>query len=129
MVVALHPEIEDLGLHGGGSRDEMGVEEMENVLTDLGELRLHLGHVLSNGDHTLIVAPALILLLDGGDDSLGGPTGENHVLVGHGEQVALLHSKLLHFHAFGHLLHELHHLLVALCMLLQLHPVHILLTQ
>lgn len=47
VIIALHLEIEDLGLVGGGGGDEMGVEQAENVTTDGGELGVNLGAVVA----------------------------------------------------------------------------------
>jgi len=42
-----------------------------------------------------LVPAALLLLLDGGDDPPRGPAGADDVLVGDGQQVALLDSHLV----------------------------------
>ena len=41
-----------------------------------------------------LVPAALLLLLDGGDDPPRGPAGADDILVGDGQQVALLHREL-----------------------------------
>ena len=57
MLVSLHLEVEDLGVTGGGRGDEAGVEELEDSITDVGELGLDLGAVVTDdGDLVLIVA-------------------------------------------------------------------------
>ena len=128
VVIALHLEVEDVGLAGGGGGDEVGVEEVEDAGADLGELGLDLGSVVPDeGDVVVVLAP-LLLLLDGGDDAPRGAEGPDDVLVRHGEQVALLHREL----GGGgggedQLLHELDHLLVPLRLLRQLRQVHVLL--
>ena len=58
-IISLHFQIEDFALGGGGVGDEMGVEEGQDVLADLAELRLHLlpvllGHRLKVGKIRLI---------------------------------------------------------------------------
>ena len=60
-------------------------------------------------DHAEFVLTPLVflLLLYGRDDSPAGPSGTNHVLVGDGQQVPLLHGQL-HVH-LGHVLHRLDH--------------------
>lgn len=127
VVVALHLEVEDLGLGGAGGRDEVGVEEGEDAVADLGELGLDLAAVGPDGSGVGLVAPAFLLLLDGGDDPPGGPAGADDVLVGDGQQVALLDGELLPgagpAGGLGHALHELHHLLVPLRLLRQLRHV------
>jgi hypothetical protein len=41
----------------------------------------------------LVGTLGLLLLLDGGDDAPGGTAGTNNVLVGNGEEVALIDSE------------------------------------
>jgi hypothetical protein len=102
-----HLVVEDLGLAGSGRGDEVLVEDLEDILADLGELGLDLLPVrLDHGDLSL-VAFALLLLLDGGDDSPGCSSGTNDVLVGDGKEVSLLDSELLVGRSDG--LHVLDH--------------------
>ena len=61
--------VEDLGLSSGGGRNEVLLEDHEDVLTDLGELVLDLLPVGLDHDDLGLVALGLLLLLDGGDDS------------------------------------------------------------
>ena len=117
MVIALHLEIKDLGIAGDGGGDEPGVEELENAVADVGELGLDLGSVVTDRGDVVVVAAALLLLLDGGDDAPGGTAGADDVLVGDGEEVALLDGELLFIGGGGDLLDELDHLLVALGLL------------
>lgn len=64
-----HLVIEDLRLAGSGRGDEVLVQNVEDILADLGELALDLLPVaLDHGDLSLI-ALRLLLLLDGGDDA------------------------------------------------------------
>ncbi|GER27328.1 ribonuclease HII [Striga asiatica] len=127
MIVALHLQVEDLGVAAGGRSNEFGVEEPEDAVADVGELRLDLGSVTLDGGHVALVTAALLLLLDGGDDPPGGAAGAYDVLVGDGEEVALLHGELVAVNGADDLLHELHHLLVSLRLLRQLGHVHVLL--
>jgi hypothetical protein len=131
VVVTLHLEVEDLGLGGAGGGHEVGVEQREDAVADAGELGLDLGAVGADGGGVGLVAAALLLLLDGGDDPPRRPARSDDVLVGDGEQVALLDGELLPAaDATGglrHALHELHHLLVPLRLLGQLGHVHALL--
>jgi hypothetical protein len=131
VVVTLHLEVEDLGLGAAGGWDEVGVEEREDAVADAGELGLDLGAVGADGCGVRLVPAAFLLLLDGGDDPPRGPAGADDVLVGDGQQVALLHRELLP--AAGapgvarDALHELDHLLVPLRLLRKLGHVHALL--
>nr|POF23480.1 hypothetical protein CFP56_40057 [Quercus suber] len=119
--LALHLEVEDLGVTGGGRRDESGVKELEDSVTDVGELRLDLGFVVLDHGHMVLIAVALLLLLDRGDDAPRGLPRADHDLVRHGEKVSLLDSELFPLHHHQDLLHELHHLLVPLGLLGKLH--------
>ena len=133
VVVPLHLEVEDLGLGGAGGGDKVGVEEREDAVADAGELGLDLGAVGADGGGVGLVPAALLLLLDGGDDPPRGPAGADDVLVGDGQQVALLDGELLPAAGAArrarHALHELHHLLVPLRLLGELRHVHALLAR
>mmetsp|Transcript_54807 Transcript_54807/g.174130 ORF Transcript_54807/g.174130 Transcript_54807/m.174130 type:complete len:266 (+) Transcript_54807:336-1133(+) len=126
VVVALHLEVEHLGLARGGVRHEGRVQEGEDAGADLGELGLNLCAVLLDKLDVLVVALGLLLLLDGGDDAPGRAAGADHVLVGDGEEVALLDVELLVAGHLGHGLHVLLHLVVALGLLGELGHVHML---
>nr|POE86306.1 hypothetical protein CFP56_45915 [Quercus suber] len=115
--LALHLEVEDLGVAGGGGGDESGVKELEDSIADVGELRLDLGFVVPDHGHVVLVAAALLLLLDRGDDAPRFSPCADLVLVRHGEKVSLLDGELLDLHHRRDLLHELHHLLVPLGLL------------
>ncbi|BAT14387.1 Os11g0546750, partial [Oryza sativa Japonica Group] len=131
VVVALHLEVEDLGLGGAGGGDEVGVEQGQDAVADAGELGLDLAPVGADGGGVGVVPAALLLLLDRRDDPPRRAAGADDVLVRHGQQVPLLHRELLP--AGGaprrarHALHVLHHLLVPLRLLRQLRLVHALL--
>ena len=76
---------------------------------------------------TPISFPSVVFsIADGGDDSPRGSASFDHILVGHGEKVTLLHGEFLVVHRGGDLLHELHYLSVLLCLLRHLHHVHVL---
>jgi hypothetical protein len=109
--------VEDLGLAGGGVGDEGLVQDVEDVLADLLELELDLGTVLLDGGDVLLGALGLLLLLDGGDDAPGGTPGTNDVLVGDGQQVALVDGQLTA--ELCNLLHVGDHLIVTLGLLAQ----------
>lgn len=126
MVISLHLEIEDLGVAGEGRGDEARVEQLENTITDVGELSLDLGSVLADHGDVVVVAAALLLLLDRGDDAPGGTASSDHVLVSDREKVALLDGEFFLVGGGGDLLNELHHLLVALGLLGELRHVDVL---
>ena len=87
--------VEDLALASGGRGDEVLVQDVEDVLADLGELGLDLLAVGLDHRDLGLVALGLLLLLDGGDDAPRGTAGTNDVLVGDREKVALLDGELL----------------------------------
>ena len=86
--------IEDLRLATLGGGDKVLVQDFENVLADLGELGLNLAAVVLDKSDLLLVALALLLLLDAGDDAPRGTAGADDVLVGHGKEVALVDCEL-----------------------------------
>jgi hypothetical protein len=90
----LHLVVEDLGLARLSGRNQVLVENLKNVLADLGELVLNLLAVLLDVDDVSRVTLGLLLLLDGGDDPPRGTAGTDDVLVGDGEKVALLDSEV-----------------------------------
>jgi hypothetical protein len=82
--------VEDLGLARLGLGDERVVENVENILADLLELRLDLLSVVADGANVLLGALRLLLLLDRGDDSPRRTSRADHVLVGNGQKIALV---------------------------------------
>lgn len=107
--------VKDLGLASGGIGDEALVKNVEDVLADLLELSLDLLAVVLDGGDVLVGALGLLLLLNGGDDAPRGTAGADNVLVGNGEQVALVDGELAA--ELGNLLHVGDHLIVALGLL------------
>lgn len=107
--------VEDLGLASGSIGDESLVKDVEHILADLLELRLDLLAVVADGADVLLGALGLLFLLDGGDDSPRGTAGADDVLVGNGQEVALVDRQLAA--QLGHLLHVGHHLIIALGLL------------
>jgi hypothetical protein len=103
-----HLVVEDLGFAALGRGDEVLLEDLKDVLADLAELGLDLLTVLLDQADLGLVALALLLLLDGGDDAPGGTTSTDDVLVGDGKQVPLLDGQLLV--GGGNSLHVLDHL-------------------
>ena len=68
MAIALVLEVEDLGVVGGGREDESGIEELEDSIANVGKIGLDLGSIVVDHGDVVLVAVALLLLLDGGDD-------------------------------------------------------------
>jgi len=62
------------------------VEEFEDFVVDVGELDLDLGAVVADDDKVVL------LLLSRGNDVPRGVVCADHVLVGDGEEVALVHG-------------------------------------
>ena len=86
--------VEDLALASLGLGDEALVEDGEDILADLLELKLDLLAVLADDTDVLVGALGVLLLLDAGDDSPGSTTGADEVLVGDGKEVALVDCEL-----------------------------------
>jgi hypothetical protein len=86
--------VEDLALAGLGLGDEALVEDGENILADLLELKLDLLAVLANDTNVLVGALSLLLLLDAGDDAPRSTAGADDVLVGNGKEVTLVDCEL-----------------------------------
>jgi hypothetical protein len=90
-----HLVVEHLGLARGGRRDKVLLEHLKNVLADLGKLGLNPFAVVSDHGDLRVVALALLLLLDGGDNAPRSSSGTNDVLVRNREQVSLLNGEFL----------------------------------
>lgn len=86
----------------------MLVENLQDVVADLGKFRLDLDPVLLDEADLRAVALGLLLLLDRGDDPPRGTPGADDVLVGDGKKVALLNGKVPVLR--GDVLHVLDHL-------------------
>jgi hypothetical protein len=102
--------VEDLGLAALGGGDEVLLKNLKDVLADLAKLGLDLLTVLLDKGDLGLVALALLLLLDGGDDAPRGTAGTDDVLVGDRQEVPLLNGQLLV--GGGDSLHVLDHLCV-----------------
>lgn len=94
MGACVHFVVEDLGLARLGRRNKVLVEDFENILADLGELGLNLLSVFLDESDLGRVALRLLLLLNGSDYSPRGTAGANDVLVGNGQEVALLDGQV-----------------------------------
>lgn len=86
--------VEDLALASLGLGNEALVEDGEDILANLLELKLDLLAVLADDTDVLIGALGLLLLLDAGDDAPGSTAGADDVLVGDGKEVALVNCEL-----------------------------------
>lgn len=103
----VHLVIEDLRLATLGRRNEVLVQNLENVFADLRQFGLDLLAVLLDQGHLLLVALRLLLLLDAGHDAPGSTTSADDVLVGDGKQISLLNGQFLV--GGGNSLHVLDH--------------------
>ena len=112
MVVTLHLVVEDLGLAALGGLDEVLIQNLEDIVADLGKLSLDLLTVLLDESDLGLIALGLLLLLNRGDDSPRGTAGTNDVLIGNRQEIALLNGELNV--GRGDDLHVLDHLCVAL---------------
>ena len=90
----------------------MVIENIENVVADVRKLLLDLATVVANALDVSLILLALLLLLNRGDDPPRGTASTDDVLVGDGEQVALLDGEL--DIELSDSLHGRHHLVVAL---------------
>lgn len=86
--------VEDLRLARLGGWDEVLVQDIEDIVANLGELGLDLLSVLLDQTDLGRVALGFLLLLDGGNDSPRGTSGTDDVLVGDGKEIALLDGKI-----------------------------------
>jgi hypothetical protein len=86
--------VEDLGLARLGLGNERLVKNVQDILADLFELGLDLLAVVADGANVLLRALGLLLLLDRGDDAPRGTSCADDVLVGDGQEVALVNGEL-----------------------------------
>ncbi len=126
VIVPLHLQVENSGFPCGGGRNKMSIKNLQNTVTDSAQLLFHLGPVVFDDRDVFLVALALLLLFNGGNNPPRGPPRSNHVLVRHRQQVPLLHCKLSDVHSLGHLFHGLYHLIIPLRLLRKLRYVNIL---
>lgn len=85
--------VENLGLARLGLGDERLVKHVQDVLAHPLKLRLNLLAVVTNGGNMLIGALGLFLLLNGRDDSPGSTSRSHDILVGHRQQIPLVHGE------------------------------------
>ena len=86
--------VENLALAVLRLGDEAVVKHVEHILANILQLRLDLLAVLADDIHVLVGALGLLFLLDAGDYAPRGTTRADDVLVGDGEQVALVNSEV-----------------------------------
>ena len=103
-----HLVVKDLGLSRLSRGNKVLVENIEDVVADLGELVLDLLAVLLDEGDLGRVALGLLLLLNRGYDSPRSAAGTDDVLVGDREEVALLNRQITvlggdHLHVLDHL--------------------------
>ena len=89
-----HLVVEDLALARLGLGDQALVEHIEHILADALQLLLDLLAVLADDANVLVGTLGLLFLLNAGDDAPRGAARADHVLVGHGEKVALVDCEL-----------------------------------
>lgn len=85
--------VEDLALARLGLGDQGVVKDVKDILADLLELGLDLLAVVANDGNVLVGTLLLLLLFDRGDDAPRGTSGTDNVLVGDGEEVALVNGE------------------------------------
>ncbi len=104
----LHLVIEDLGLSSGGRRDQMMIEDVEDIVANTRKLLFDPGPVVLDLHDMPFMPLVLFLLLNGRDDAPGGTAGTDDILVGNRKEVALLNRELNI--QLSHSLHGLDHL-------------------
>ena len=115
VVVALHLEVEDLGLAGVCGRNEVFVKQVENVPTNTAELLFNGLSVLLIDCRVSVVTIVLFLVFNGRDDSPGGASRTNDILKRNRQKVPFLDAEfrggLRGFH--GDLAHLSNHFCMA----------------
>lgn len=90
-----HLVIENLGLARLGRRDQVLVQNLQDVLADLGQFGLNLLAVLLDQGDLSVISLRLLLLLDRGDNPPRSTASTNNVLVGNRQEIALLNGEFL----------------------------------
>lgn len=108
-----HLVVEHLGLSRRSGGNKVLVENLEDVIANLGEFRLDLDSVLLDETDLGAVALRLLLLLDRSDNPPRGTAGADDVLVGDGQEVALLDGEIAvfgcdHLHVLDHFCKSAH---------------------
>jgi hypothetical protein len=86
--------VEDLGLAALSRRDQMLVQDLEDIVADLSKLRFDLLAVLLDQGDLGLVPLGLLLLLDGGDNPPRRASGTNDILVGDRKEIPLFDGEL-----------------------------------
>lgn len=89
-----HLMVEDLRFTAVSRGNQVLVENLEDVIADLGEFSLDLLAVLLDEGDLGLVALGLFFLFNGGDDSPRRTAGTDDVLVGNREEIPLLNREL-----------------------------------
>ena len=90
----IHLVVEDLGLSRFGLGDKGIVKDVKHILADLLEFGLDLLAIVADGGDMLVRALGFLLLLNGRDNSPGGTSGSDDVLVGNREEISLIDGQL-----------------------------------
>jgi hypothetical protein len=85
--------IENLRLARLSLRDEGLVENVQDILAHFLELSLDLLAVVTDDGNVLGGSLGFFLLLNRGNDAPGSTTGTDNILVGDGEEIALVNGK------------------------------------
>lgn len=88
-----HLVVKDLGLASLGLGDEGLVKNVENILANSLQLIFNLLAVITDDGDMLLGALGFLLLFDGGDDTPGGTTGTDHILIRDREKVTFINSE------------------------------------
>ena len=86
--------VKDLGLSALRFRNQAVVEHTKHVETDLLELGLDLLTVIPDGRNMFVGALGFFLLLDRGNNSPGGPSCADDVLVCDRQKISLVNCEL-----------------------------------
>jgi hypothetical protein len=93
MLVSIHFVIENLGFARLSLGDEELVEDVQDILANILQFGLDLLAIFADDRNMLIGAFRFLFLFDGGNNPPRSTPSANHVLVCHGEQVALINGE------------------------------------
>mmetsp|Transcript_10739 Transcript_10739/g.24196 ORF Transcript_10739/g.24196 Transcript_10739/m.24196 type:complete len:282 (+) Transcript_10739:135-980(+) len=129
VVITLHLQVEHLALAAARAADEVVVQQLEDAAAYILELLLDLPAVRLDPFLVFGVSLGLFLLFYGRDNTPRGAARSDDVFVCHGQQVAFLDGELRGVVLLDHLVHRLHHFVVALRLLCELGYVGLLLAR